>query len=124
MKKTLLKLIFAACCMLLLSACIFKPFRFDIQQGNTIAFDKVAQIQTGMNEDQVRFILGSPTLQDIFHMQRWDYIYYLDPQEGEIKRRHLAIFFQEGVVDHVTEDNMSGFTYANAQNTKTTVATS
>jgi len=124
MKKTPLKLTCVTCLMLLLPACILKPFRFDIQQGNTIAFDKVAQIQTGMNEDQVRFILGSPTLQDIFHMERWDYIYYLDPQEGEIKKRHLAIFFQNGVVARVTEDNMSDFTYADAKNAKTKAATS
>jgi outer membrane protein assembly factor BamE len=117
MKKILLKLICTVCMTLTLSACLLKPFRFDIQQGNTIAFDKVVQIQPGMSEDQVRFILGSPTLQDIFHMQRWDYVYYLDPREGDIQKRHLAVFFQAGVVDHVTEDSMPHFAQADAKKT-------
>ncbi len=112
MNKTLIKLICIVCMTLTLSACLLKPFRFDVQQGNTIAFDKVSQIQTGMNENQVRFILGSPTLQDIFHMQRWDYVYYLDPREGDIQKRHLAIFFQDGLVDHITEDSMPQFAEA------------
>lgn len=107
MKKQLIKAIFVGLTLLLLNNCAFKPYRFDIQQGNTISEEKVAQLQPGMNEDQVRFIMGTPLLQDVFHNQRWDYIYYLKPQHGDIERRHVAVFFTDGKVDHVTQDQLS-----------------
>lgn len=106
MKKIQSKVVLILLTVLLLNNCAFRPYRFEIQQGNIIPQDKVAQIKTGMSQDQVRFILGTPLLQDVFHEERWDYIYYLKPQRGEVVQRHLAIYFDNGLVDHMTEDNM------------------
>ncbi|MCS5707813.1 outer membrane protein assembly factor BamE [Candidatus Berkiella cookevillensis] len=114
MKKQLIKAIFVGLTLLLLNNCAFKPYRFAIQQGNTISEEKVAQLQPGMNEDQVRFIMGTPLLQDVFHNQRWDYVYYLKPRHGDIERKHLAVFFVNGKVDHVIHDQSP--THAMKQN--------
>lgn len=104
MKKQLIKAIFIALTVLLLNNCAFKPYRFAIQQGNIISEEKVAQLQHGMNEDQVRFIMGTPLLQDVFHNQRWDYVYYLKPRHGDIERKHLAVFFANGKVNYLIHD--------------------
>ena len=41
-----------------------KPYKFDIQQGNFITQQDVAKLQVGMTKEQVRFIMGTPLLND------------------------------------------------------------
>ena len=49
--------------------------KIDIQQGNIINQDMVNKLEPGMNKRQVRFIMGSPMINDTFHDARWDYLY-------------------------------------------------
>jgi outer membrane protein assembly factor BamE len=53
----------------------FNAYKIDIQQGNVLTQEMVAQLKPGQTREQVRFILGTPLLADIFHQQRWDYVY-------------------------------------------------
>src|SRR3546814_13609863 len=69
-------------------------FRSDVQQGNWITAEQVAQLQQGMTREQVRFILGTPTLQDIFRTNRWDYPYYNKPGYGEEEKRQFTVWFE------------------------------
>jgi outer membrane protein assembly factor BamE len=70
------------------------PYRIDIQQGNFVSQDMVAQLKRGMTKEQVRFVLGTPLVTDIFHAERWDYVYLLDrPGQPRVQRR-LAVFFE------------------------------
>jgi outer membrane protein assembly factor BamE len=72
------------------------PYRIDIQQGNFVSQEMVAQLKRGMTKDQVRFVLGTPLVTDIFHADRWDYVYMLDqPGKPRVERR-LAVFFEDG----------------------------
>ena len=70
------------------------PYRPDVQQGNWITSEQVAQLQQGMTREQVRFILGTPTLQDIFRTNRWDYPYYNKPGYGEEQERKFTVWFE------------------------------
>jgi outer membrane protein assembly factor BamE (lipoprotein component of BamABCDE complex) len=63
-----------------LVACSSKPsfineYKIDIQQGNVLTQEAVSQLKPGQTRDQVRFLLGTPMVADIFHQQRWDYVY-------------------------------------------------
>jgi outer membrane protein assembly factor BamE len=70
------------------------PYRIDIQQGNFVSQEMVAQLKRGMTKEQVRFVLGTPLVTDIFHADRWDYVYLLDrPGQPRVQRR-LAVFFE------------------------------
>jgi outer membrane protein assembly factor BamE len=72
------------------------PYRIDIQQGNFVSQEMVAQLKRGMTKEQVRFVLGTPLVTDIFHAERWDYVYLLDrPGQPRVQRR-LAVFFEDG----------------------------
>jgi outer membrane protein assembly factor BamE len=51
------------------------PYRIDIVQGNFVSREAAAQLREGMTRDQVRFILGTPLLNDIFHANQWDYVF-------------------------------------------------
>lgn len=69
------------------------PYRADVQQGNWITSEQVAQLEPGMSRAQVRFILGTPALQDALHANRWDYTYYNKPGYGDKEIRHLTVWF-------------------------------
>ncbi|HWK70823.1 MAG TPA: outer membrane protein assembly factor BamE [Burkholderiaceae bacterium] len=70
------------------------PYRPDVQQGNWITAEQVAQLQKGMSREQVRFILGTPTLQDVFRTNRWDYPYYNKPGYGDEQERKFTVWFE------------------------------
>ncbi len=60
----------------LLAGCsIFGVYKVDIPQGTPLTKAQASQVQVGMNFQQVRFLLGSPTVTDPLNPLRWDYIY-------------------------------------------------
>lgn len=80
------------------------PYRIDIRQGNYVTQEMVAQLKPGMSRDQVRFILGTPLVADIFHADRWDYIYSFKPGRGEVQLRRFAVFFADNKLARVAGD--------------------
>ncbi len=89
--------------LILLSACsgspevtsYLSPYRIDIRQGNYVTQDMVARLKPGMTKDQVRFALGTPLVSDIFHADRWDYVYRFQPGRGDVQTRRLVVYFEE-----------------------------
>ncbi|MBI3141147.1 MAG: outer membrane protein assembly factor BamE [Rhodocyclales bacterium] len=80
------------------------PYRIDVRQGNFVTQEMVAQLKPGMTRDQVRFILGTPLVADIFHAERWDYVYRFKPGRGEVQQRRLTVFFEDGKLARVSGD--------------------
>lgn len=72
------------------------PYRMEIQQGNFVTQEMVSRLEPGMSKDQVRAILGTPLLTDIFHADRWDYLYTREGRDGKREERRLAVFFSDG----------------------------
>ncbi|PIV71723.1 MAG: outer membrane protein assembly factor BamE, partial [Rhodocyclales bacterium CG17_big_fil_post_rev_8_21_14_2_50_68_7] len=66
------------------------PYRIDVRQGNYITQEMVARLKPGMTRDQVRFVLGTPLVVDLFHAERWDYFYRFQPGSGQAQQRHLS----------------------------------
>lgn len=97
---------------LLLTACSsnpditsrLSPYRIDVRQGNYVTQDMVAKLKPGMSRDQVRFALGTPLVADMFHADRWDYVYRFQPGRGEAQLRRLVVFFEEGKLVRVGGD--------------------
>lgn len=83
----------------LLGACSSVPrivteYRIDVQQGNVLTQEMVSQLRPGLTQDQVRFILGTPMLVDMFHADRWDYVYRLQKgRTNEVETRRFTVFF-------------------------------
>lgn len=76
------------------------PYKTDMQQGNWITSEQVARLEKGMTREQVRFVLGTPVLQDIFRTNRWDYTYYNKPGYGKVEERKFTVWFKGDVLDH------------------------
>jgi outer membrane protein assembly factor BamE len=80
------------------------PYRIDIQQGNYISSDMVAQLKPGMSKEQVRLALGTPLLTDIFHADRWDYVYWYERTGAKPEQRKLTVFFEDGKLTRLDGD--------------------
>jgi len=81
------------------------PYRMEIQQGNYVTQEMVAQLKPGLTRDQVRFVLGTPLVSDIFHEERWDYVFVRQRANSrEIEYRRIAVFFENGKMKRVEGD--------------------
>lgn len=85
-------------------AAYIKPYRIDVRQGNWVTQEMVSQLKPGQTRDQVRFILGSPLVTDMFHADRWDYIYRFQPGRGDAEQRRLIVYFQDDKLVRVGGD--------------------
>jgi len=91
----LLSLIFLTC------GCVYK---LSVFQGNPITPEDVAKVETGMNRSQVQFLLGTPMIEDPFHNERWDYVYYFrDGKTGAEFKRRFEVYFDGDVVSRVND---------------------
>ena len=76
----------------LLAGCnlLYKP---EVQQGVLLSPEMLANLKPGMSKRQVRLLLGSPPVNDVFHPERWDYVYSLSKPGEKVTPRHLALYF-------------------------------
>ncbi|SUA91711.1 Small protein A precursor [Pandoraea pulmonicola] len=98
--------VFAAAALLALAGCstydsmtdkvigVVTPYRINIVQGNFVSKEAYEQLQAGMTRDQVRQLLGTPLLTDLFHANRWDYVFYFKRGNASVvQERHLKVYF-------------------------------
>ncbi len=81
-----------------------KPYRIDIQQGNFISQEMVSKLKPGMTREQVRFVLGTPLVTDIFHADRWDYVFYREIPGAPTQHRQFSVFFEKDRLVRVAGD--------------------
>ncbi len=74
---------------------VVTPYRINIVQGNFVSKEAYEQLKAGMTRDQVRQLLGTPLLADIFHANRWDYVFYFKRGNASVvQERHLKVYFE------------------------------
>jgi len=83
------------------------PYKPEIQQGNYLSQEQLAQVKPGMTREQVRFVLGTPLLADIFHADRWDYVYWREATDGKREQRKITLFFDQGKLARMEGDVVS-----------------
>lgn len=107
-----MKKILIAVAVVCLAACSMnnplKPYKLDIQQGNVVTQEMIAKLRPGMTKSQVRFILGSPLLVDIFHGNRWDYVYRFQKEGQVTEERKITVWFDGDLLQKVTGDVVPG----------------
>lgn len=84
------------------SGCVYRQ---TIAQGNLVEQEDLDQVEVGMTRNQVRFLLGTPMIDDPFHKDRWDYIYYLKiAREDATFKRWISIYFENDLVSEIRQD--------------------
>lgn len=106
MQKLMLTLVVTS---LLVGCSTLGVYKVDIPQGTPLTQAQASKVQVGMTHQQVRFLLGSPTVTDPLNPLRWDYIYNYIPGTYAKKAKipaahgqHLKIYFNEtGIVTDI-----------------------
>jgi outer membrane protein assembly factor BamE len=109
------RIVLAAAAALFLASCgsmkipmsdLMYAHRIEIQQGNFVSQEMVAQLKLGMTKEQVRFIMGTPLITDSFHGDRWDYVFRRQKANSrELEQSNLAVFFEDGKLKRIEGDN-------------------
>lgn len=81
-----------------------KPYKLDVQQGNVVTSKMLLQLRPGMTKSQVRFIMGTPLIQDSFHGNRWDYVYQLREGGKVTEQRRVILDFENELLKAVRGD--------------------
>ncbi len=89
MQKRLISLLVT---VTIITAC--SAYRPEIQQGNIVAEDMLAQLKPGMTKRQVTFVMGTPLIIDPFRTDRWDYVYQVKNGDAKvIEQKRLTLHF-------------------------------
>src|SRR6478672_9103806 len=102
--------------LLALSACSYIPhfgvYKLDINQGNFITQDMVEKLRPGMTKSQVRLVLGTPLVIDVFHADRWDYVYHKAASGKVDEQRRFSVYFEKDTLSRWEGDQAPpGVTY-------------
>lgn len=72
-----------------------KPYRVEVVQGNVVTKEMLTQLREGLTREQVRYVLGSPLLTDVFHADRWDYVFTIRRQGTPAQERRVTVYFDQ-----------------------------
>tara|TARA_X000001036_G_scaffold336749_1_gene315705 strand:+ start:609 stop:1046 length:438 start_codon:yes stop_codon:yes gene_type:complete len=93
---------------LILSGCSLSRFpgvyRINIEQGNILTQEMIDQLEPGMTQRQVKFILGTPLLRDSLNQNRWDYRYLLRIGNETLKESLVTIYFDGDNLSNIEGD--------------------
>lgn len=91
-----------------ISACGFVGFpgvyKINIEQGNIVTQEMVDQLKPGMTRRQVRFIMGTPLIEDTFNRNRWDYVFELRNGSKVLNQSKLTVEFEDDALTNVFGD--------------------
>jgi outer membrane protein assembly factor BamE len=82
------------------------PYKVEVVQGNFVSKEQVAALKPGMSRQQVREILGTSLLTDVFHNNRWDYVFTIRRQGVDPQERRLTVYFNGELMDRFEGDEM------------------
>jgi outer membrane protein assembly factor BamE len=101
-RNSFIRLFTALAIVLSMSACSYlAPYKIDIQQGNIVAQESVEKLKAGMTRSDVKNLLGTPLVSDIYHADRWDYVYSLRKGWTVEDQRKLTLTFDKDVLSKI-----------------------
>jgi len=106
--------------LVLLSGCsgslsFLSAYRIDVEQGNIVTPEMIEQLKPNMTRRQVRFVMGTPLIEDTFNTDRWDYRYFLRNGTKTLEESKLSVFFEGDALVNVTGSEVPD--WANTEDT-------
>jgi outer membrane protein assembly factor BamE len=74
----------------------FRPHKLDIVQGNVMTDENVSRLHPGMSESQVKVIMGTPVMVNIFSTNRFDYVFTNQPGHQNMTEKRVICTFVNG----------------------------
>jgi outer membrane protein assembly factor BamE len=96
-----------------LGACSSNPaipvlYRVEVQQGNVVTQDMLDRLEPGMDKRKVRFVLGTPLIEDTFNPDRWDYYYSFQDRRKSRTQRRVTLYFEDNQLARIEGDVLPG----------------
>ena len=85
---------------------VLSPYKLEVVQGNVVTKEQAALIRPGMSRNEVRDVLGSPLLTDVFHADRWDYVFSIRRQGAAAQQRAVSVLFKNDKVAEFKADEL------------------
>jgi outer membrane protein assembly factor BamE len=82
------------------------PYKIEIVQGNFVSKEQVAGLEKGMTRMQVKEVLGTPLITNLFRSDRWDYVFTIKRPGLEPQSRRLSVFFENDLLARFEGDEM------------------
>ena len=79
-------------------------YRIDVRQGNALEDAALARLEVGMPKSRVLHILGTPAIDDVFHADRWEYLYSFAPGGEESQWRRITLHFEDNRLARIEGD--------------------
>src|SRR5210317_2620743 len=99
--QMLIRLIFSLLLISLTGTGCNLIYKQNIQQGNALEQDELDELYIGMNQRQVLFVLGTPSIKDPFQPDRWDYVQTFSRRGGEMVQRTVTLRFEDGLLSDI-----------------------
>jgi outer membrane protein assembly factor BamE len=80
-----------------------------VQQGNIIEQDQVNKLHIGMTEEEVKNLMGLPTLLNTFNDNRVDYVYTNKAGYGAGTEKIVTLFFQRNRLHLIHQSHTEKF---------------
>lgn len=80
-------------------------YKQNIQQGNALEQDDLDELYIGMNQRQVLFVLGTPSVKDPFHQNRWDYVQTFSRRGNPMISRTVTLRFEDDLLAEIVGEN-------------------
>jgi outer membrane protein assembly factor BamE len=80
-------------------------YKQNIQQGNALEQDDLDELYIGMNQRQVLFVLGTPSVKDPFNQNRWDYVQTFSRRGNPMITRTVTLRFEDGLLASIEGEN-------------------
>lgn len=92
--QKLTRIITLSVALTLVSGCSYVGvYKRDIPQGNLVTQEMVSQLQPGMTQEQVTYVMGRPLLEAPFDANQWDYVFRLDKAYAGVEQRRVTLTF-------------------------------
>ncbi|QHI98695.1 outer membrane protein assembly factor BamE [Xylophilus rhododendri] len=82
------------------------PYKIEIVQGNFVSKEQVAALEKGMTRLQVKEVLGTPLITNLFRADRWDYVFTIKRPGLEPQSHHLSVYFENDRLARFEGDDM------------------
>lgn len=76
-------------------------YKQNVQQGNALEQEDLDELYLGMNRRQVLFVLGTPSVRDPFHQDRWDYVQTYSRRGGPLVQRTVTLRFENDALSEI-----------------------
>lgn len=84
------------------------PYKVEVVQGNVVTREQAVQIRPGMTRAQVRDVLGSPMVADMFHADRWDYVFTIRRAGTVPQQRNVVVRFEGDLLKSMDAPDLPG----------------